>query len=698
MIALQRLPILVLVAFRNLFAHWARTLFVGSIIAFGTMLLVFGTAFMTSIDRAMSAGVIGSLGGHLQVFSKKGKDDFSLFGGSMAGAPDIGRIDDFSKLREVAEGVEGVKAILPMGIDMATATSPGELERALSEMRAAVRREDPEAVATLKTRLRDILGQLEKELKKSEEIAADKERIEEGLAVVAEARTDTFWAKFDSAPLEGLEFLDTRVAPFTEEGRMMYFQYLGTDLEAYPKYFDRFEIVEGEVVPPGHRGFMFNRKFREDYVKHFVARNLDELKTAVVEKGESIEKDPALSSRVRRMAKQYRRITYQLSSAEADELKRQLATFLGQDDKLEALLESFLAVTDDNVVERYDFFYEKIAPKIDLYDFDVGDTITLRAFTRSGFLKSVNLKVYGVFQFKGLETSDIAGGHNVVDLLTFRELYGLMTAEKKKELAGIREEIGLEDVSAANAEDALFGGDDTTIVEAVAAPESFDEFEGVDLQSERERMASVANAVFDRAQLDRGLAVNAAVIVEDPESIATTQAKLTKAIDDAGLELEVVDWRKAAGIVGQFIGGLWAILLVAAFITFLVALIIINNSLVMATMERVTEIGTMRAIGAQRSTVLLMFVLEAMVLGTLAGLLGIALGGAIVLYQGSVGIAAPMPEVTFLFGGPRLYPSLSMGGLVFAFIVVFFVSLLSTIIPAILATRIQPIMAMRAKE
>lgn len=689
---------LVLVAFRNLFAHWVKTLFVGSIIAFGTLLLVTGTALTSSIDRAMADGVTGSLGGHLQVYSAKGKDELALFGGMFMGAEDIGRIDDYSVLRDRVEAIDGVKAVLPMGIDMATATSPGELEQALAELRTAVRDEDAEAIPGLKARIREILSKVGDELTKNAKITADAARIEEGLAIVERATSDELWSRFDEAPMEVLEYLDTKAAPFTEEGRMMYFRYVGTDLEMFPKYFDRFEVVKGEVVPPGHRGFMFNSKFYEDWVKHFVARNFDKLQSAVVAKGQRIEDDASLQARVRQMSKQYKRITYQLTPSEADALKSELTSFLGEEGALDALLEKFLAVDDTNLAERYAFFYEKIVPKIDLYDFDVGDTITLRAFTRSGFLKSVNVKIYGVFQFRGLETSDIAGGHNLVDLLTFRELYGLMTADKKKELSGIRDEIGLEDVSAADAEDALFGGDDEPVEQTVQRTEGFDEFEGIDLATERERMEAVANATFSKAQQDKGLALNAAVILDDPEQLEAVRPVLEKTLEDAGSSMKVVDWRAASGIVGQFITVVWGLLFSAIFIIFLVALVIINNSMVMATMERVTEIGTMRAIGAQRSTVLFMFLLETMVLGTLAGLVGILLGGGLIEWLGSVGIPAPNDELTFMFGGPRLYPSLGVVSLVFAFVVVFFVSLLSTIIPAFMATRIQPIMAMRAKE
>ena len=63
------------------------------------------------------------------------------------------------------------------------------------------------------------------------------------------------------------------------------------------------------------------------------------------------------------------------------------------------------------------------------------DTITIRAFTRSGYPKSVNLKVYGTFTFRGLEESVLAGSHNLMDLMTFRDLYGVMTDERRAELA-----------------------------------------------------------------------------------------------------------------------------------------------------------------------------------------------------------------------------------------------------------------------
>lgn len=697
MTIVAQLRMLVLVAFRNLFAHWIKSTIVGAILAFGTLIVVTGTALTDSIERAMSQGITGSIGGHLQIYSSKAKDDLAIFGGMMMGAEDIGRIDDFSKLRKAVENVEGVKAIVPMGIDMATATSPGELEQALEAMRIAVRDDDPASLPILRAQIREILGQLEGELEKNAEIVKVTKEREEGLANVRHAQSDEFWAKFEEAPLEVLEFLDTKVAPQTEEGRMMYFRYVGTDLEEFPKHFDRFVVVEGEMVPPGRRGFMFNKNYHEKIVKNFVARNLDRIHDAVTKKEKEILGDAKLEARVRRMAKQYRRITYQLTPAEAKTLHAKLKEHLGEDGPLDELMKKFLTVDDSNIRERHAFFYEVIGPMIDMYAFDVGDTITLRAFTRSGFLKSVNVKIYGTFQFKGLEDSDVAGGHNLIDLVTFREMYGLMTAEKKEELAGIREEVGLQDVSADDAEAALFGGD-AEVVEAVESTEGFDEFEGVDLATESERMAAMQTAAFSRQQLEEGLALNAAVVLDRPEEAAATKARLMKVFEEAGLEMKVVGWQSASGMIGNFVTFIKGTLYVAIAIIFTVALVIINLSMVMATMERVTEIGTMRAIGALRRTVLLMFLFETVTLGVLAGAIGAGVSALFVGWLGNVGIPAPVDELIFLFGGPRLYPDVAVFNLVLGFVIVFVVSLLSTMYPAYLATKIQPIMAMRAKE
>ena len=47
--------------------------------------------------------------------------------------------------------------------------------------------------------------------------------------------------------------------------------------------------------------------------------------------------------------------------------------------------------------------YRELAPSLELYRVRVGDSLTIKAFTKSGYVQSANLKVYGTFAFKGLE-------------------------------------------------------------------------------------------------------------------------------------------------------------------------------------------------------------------------------------------------------------------------------------------------------
>jgi ABC-type lipoprotein release transport system permease subunit len=54
--------------------------------------------------------------------------------------------------------------------------------------------------------------------------------------------------------------------------------------------------------------------------------------------------------------------------------------------------------------------------------------------------------------------------------------------------------------------------------------------------------------------------------------------------------------------------------------------------------------------------------------------------------------------LVFLFAGPRLYPTFGAGNLLIGFIAIFFVSIASTLYPARIATRIQPVVAMQRKE
>lgn len=690
--------LLATLALRSLWSHKAKSLIVGSLIFFGALLVVMGTALLDSIEDSMSRSIIQSLAGHIQVYDSEARDPLALFGSGFMGADDVGQIPDVAPVTEALEGLDNVRAVVPMGIGMATVSMPEELDQVLQELRDALRDGEDETVATLVARFRAMTEELLLDYQKRGEVSSDTLTIAQAQADLSRAQTDEFWQGLETDPEMTLQWLDTRIAPLSSDSRLVYLRYLGADTTAFVKHFDRFEVIEGEAIPDAHRGVVLSERFYNQRLKHKIARDLDHLKKKR-DQGLTIAEDPLLASRTAHLAGQYQRITFQLDPDEAVALEADLRHALGDDAgaDLSALVQRFLEIDDANFDERFAQFYELVAPRIQLYLVGVGDVLTLRSFTRGGYLKSVNVKVWGIFRFKGLESSDMAGAQNLVDMLTFRELYGQMTAARRAELAEIREEVGIEAVAREDAEDALFGGDDE--VEVAGDDDGFDEFADVSLAGQVERLRKAAAATFDPAQARRGLALNAAVLVKDPTRIAETVAAIEALSEERGLRIQATDWQTASGMVGQFITVVRVVLYVAIFIIFMVALTIINNSMLIATMERVSEIGTMRAIGAGRSFVVWMFLLETALLGALAGGLGAGAAVGVIGALGDVGLSAGGVDVlVFLFSGPRLYPSVGATQLLIGLVVVLLVSLASTLYPALIAARIQPVVAMQRTE
>jgi hypothetical protein len=450
----------------------------------------------------------------------------------------------------------------------------------------------------------------------------------------------------------------------------------------------------------------------DEQIKLKAARRLDKIKEGIDSQGESIAQTPDLARMVRENVSQVREILLQLDAAKTTDFRAKLQRELGsKETDVGKLLAAFFQTDDQNFHRRYDFFYRELAPSLELYRVRIGDTLTIKAFTRSGYVQSVNVPVYGTFQFQGLEKSTLAGALNLMDLVSFRELYGFMSGEKLAEVQALQKAAGARDVSRENAEAELFGikseeappdkapGKTARKIEATTTPgvapvmRDLGETLGGKLQREEAR-----SRVFPPGEVETGVVLNAAVILKDaakiPETMAAIEAQGTK----DGLSLKAIDWKSAAGLIGQFIDVARNVLYVAILIIFMIALVIINNALVMATLERVREIGTLRAIGAQRRFILAMLVIEAIVVGAVFGGLGAGLGAVVVSIIGKIGIPAKSDVWFFFFSGPRLHPFIGTSNVIAAFIIVLLVSAFSSFYPAWLAMRVTPRQAMQEDE
>jgi putative ABC transport system permease protein len=131
-----------------------------------------------------------------------------------------------------------------------------------------------------------------------------------------------------------------------------------------------------------------------------------------------------------------------------------------------------------------------------------------------------------------------------------------------------------------------------------------------------------------------------------PDAPADAQASLRQAASQ--LALEVVPLDRIEGAISDALGRIFGLFDALAAVAVLIAALGIANTLTMNVVERVRELGILRAAGMTRDQVWRSVVVEAGVLGLAGALLGIALGlvvGAqmVVMAGGKVDLAAGVP-------------------------------------------------------
>ncbi len=367
-------------------------------------------------------------------------------GGFGGDSIDLSPLDDFAKVRDTLLSVGNVEQVVPMGISAALVLSGNTVDQALSDLRqTAARWQKGDRSPTLvevyevqKGHVRQIISVLGKDIENVRKVADERAISDEELAAIRRAGSDDFWATFDADPLDRLEFLENRVAPLAADADMLQLRYLGTDPSAFAKAFDRMKIVDGQAIPPGKRGFLFSKYMYEEQVKLKAARGLDKIREARNVQHQEIAKEPDLARIVRENTTGVRELLLQLDAIKTARFRGKLEAFLNSDERdVGKLLSEFFKMDDGSFDQRYQFFYKELAPDLELYRVRVGDRLTIKAYTKSGYVRAASLKVYGTYAFDGLERSPQAGSLNMMDLVSFRELYGFMTAEREREIAAM---------------------------------------------------------------------------------------------------------------------------------------------------------------------------------------------------------------------------------------------------------------------
>ncbi|MDX1632702.1 MAG: FtsX-like permease family protein, partial [Thermoanaerobaculia bacterium] len=185
---------------------------------------------------------------------------------------------------------------------------------------------------------------------------------------------------------------------------------------------------------------------------------------------------------------------------------------------------------------------------------------------------------------------------------------------------------------------------------------------------------------------------NLLVMLEGDELLPGAEERLSRALSERQPELTLVTWRERAPYYDQVRNLYLGIFYFLGSVIFVLVILSASNTLMMTVMERVREIGTLRAVGTSRAQIASIFLAESLWLGLFGGLLGGACGLLATAGINALDLKMPPPPgaVDPIDLKLALVPEAFLGAVVLMMVVL----ALSAAVPILKATRVEVVEAL----
>lgn len=183
--------------------------------------------------------------------------------------------------------------------------------------------------------------------------------------------------------------------------------------------------------------------------------------------------------------------------------------------------------------------------------------------------------------------------------------------------------------------------------------------------------------------------------VHDPKQVKHIIKSLNKTFKDRDWPVEAVNWRSSAGNTAFYLYILRLILNIGIIIILGAGFIVVNNTLVINVLDRIREIGTMRAIGANKRYITKECASETLIMAFIAGVLGCILGVIASHIVSALHVTFSNSFLIQLFGGSVLHTQVNFSNLLGAFALSIFIGLIAWIYPLLNALHVNPVEAMQ---
>ncbi len=303
---------------------------------------------------------------------------------------------------------------------------------------------------------------------------------------------------------------------------------------------------------------------------------------------------------------------------------------------------------------------------------DIRDNLIVMGGSSENTSTDLRIEVRGIMKYEYMD--DYWGNFNLMDIESFREAFRYVTAsDVAVEIPKAKKKI-LESDNL----DSMFG--DSVVEKAETKAGAYDITTLIGKK-----------AVQKKAAVDSGAYNIVFIKLKDPGAMEKSLARIAASFKSEGIKARAIRWKDAVGQVADLATIMRGATIGFVMLIFFVAIIIIMNTLSMAALERVSEIGMMRAVGAQKSFITRMFFMETALISFASGGAGIAAGIVVVHILNLAGITTDNHILLLLFGGKTFRPFLGFGDILAGIMELAAVTVIATLYPLKVARRITPL-------
>ncbi|MBN1577561.1 MAG: ABC transporter permease [Chitinispirillaceae bacterium] len=285
-----------------------------------------------------------------------------------------------------------------------------------------------------------------------------------------------------------------------------------------------------------------------------------------------------------------------------------------------------------------------------------GDAVTLLSLSDGGSVNAVPSRLVGIYKPKYY--TNVFNYINFLDIKSYARLYNF------------------------------------TGVDASSMPESFNRALASESDDDIFGLAGSFESGLDTKNLvSRELSGYTMIVVKlkNPADATAFTGEITR--QNSGVK--VATWSEASGFFAYISRIIQAVIYGATFLIFLIVVFILMNTLIISVLERTGEIGTLRAMGAEKSFITAVFLWESFLLNGAAALCGMVVSIVLVAtIGGGEGILLPDIIQQYLTGGGGIRLLVTVRPFAEALAIIIIVSLLATIYPIKVATAVTPLKAM----